>query len=232
MSQISHKKASKSEQRRNALKEYYRLQREQQQTLPQKRPVAQDDDEHSGEPQEIDLAHCDFRTLITQTNNLSASINTINSTTKNIVYNNYYELIKLNDFLNDLTQLNLAAVVAKKKNKKKSVLDILGPSTADDAPADEEDVDTFERLRALMDKVEQFDSKTYAQDKQQHGKLHSSSHITELLQIEDFHESSESQQAYRSQLSLKISKWIKQLQLQPEPKESLIHQLQGLQGHL
>jgi hypothetical protein len=220
MSQISHKKASKSEQRRNALKEYYKLKKQEGEKTAVPPPTPQETEEADLTPQEIDLSQCDFKTLITETNKLSSSINMINSTTKNIVYNNYYELIKLNDFLDDLKQLHMTSVI---QEKKKSALDILAPK--EDAPLTVEQ-DTFEQLRSLMDKIERFDKTSYVLPY----KPSKDTGITTLLTLQDQHESDEERERYKTQLSSKITKWIKQLQ--PLHKESLIHQLEDLQRSL
>lgn len=218
MSQISHKKATRSEQRRNALKEYYRLQKQEkelEETTKVVRPLEQEQDhnETADVPPEIDIEECDFKTLITETNKLSTGINSINSTTKNIVYNNYYELIKLNDFLGDLNELNLSAV----RNRKKSVMDILGPTgEKSDVPG----IDPFEKLRSLMDKIEQHEHNSYSQSLETPG----GNGITSLLAIRQQPGLGPESQAYKSKLKSTIGKWIEELDT--KRNESLIHQLQ------
>lgn len=232
MEQISHKKASKSEQRRRALKEYYRLKRLEKEDGLKPTAAQSNEDEPQAPEDELDLQKCDFKTLITQTNKLSLNINTISSTTKNIVYNNYYELIKLNDFLDDLTHLNIYSAVEdedKKKKSKKSVLEILGGGSVNkekDTVIPEE-IDTFERLRSLMNKIESHDKNTFQKYTAPTNPDNEISNIFNVLQL---HESSKEVEEYKARLSETLSKWIDQLQ--GSGKDSLIHQLRDLQNAL
>lgn len=149
--QISYKKGARikselSEKRRNALKEYYKLKEleakkrssgagDGAKTASRQDALRDNDSDDTDNLQapieEIDINSQDFSDILKKTNKITTSINFINSNIKNIVYNNYYELIKLNEFLKSLNTEPLIENSGDKAN--------------------------LNQLDGIMDEIEQFD---------------------------------------------------------------------------
>ncbi|ESX01835.1 hypothetical protein KL918_004808 [Ogataea parapolymorpha] len=95
--------------RRKALKEFYKLQEQTQQQLEN----AQLTHEEPAEEPELTLENVDdfiknsdFKKLLETENEIIEQLNSNQAEIKSIIYNNYYELIKINDVLMDLKSWN------------------------------------------------------------------------------------------------------------------------------
>ncbi|KAG7876431.1 hypothetical protein KL938_004499 [Ogataea parapolymorpha] len=95
--------------RRKALKEFYKLQEQTQQQLEN----AQLSHEEPAEEPELTLENVDdfiknsdFKKLLETENEIIEQLNSNQAEIKSIIYNNYYELIKINDVLMDLKSWN------------------------------------------------------------------------------------------------------------------------------
>ncbi|KAG7693644.1 hypothetical protein KL933_004590 [Ogataea haglerorum] len=95
--------------RRKALKEFYRLQEQGQQQLES----AQLGHEETAEKPELTLENVDefirnsdFKKLLETENDITEELNSNQAEIKSIIYNNYYELIKISDVLMELKSWN------------------------------------------------------------------------------------------------------------------------------
>ncbi|KAG7797353.1 hypothetical protein KL944_004838 [Ogataea haglerorum] len=95
--------------RRKALKEFYRLQEQGQQQLES----AQLGHEEAAEEPELTLENVDefirnsdFKKLLETENDITEELNSNQAEIKSIIYNNYYELIKISDVLMELKSWN------------------------------------------------------------------------------------------------------------------------------
>lgn len=243
--QISYKKPVKiknelNEKRRNALKEYYKLQKqqklEQSQSTRERKDSVQDVDS-DGEivadqsVKEIDLVNSEFKDLLKDTNKLTSSINLINSSIKNIIYNNYYELIKLNEFLKDLNELDLSKLIIQDqdtKGNKNDALNLLNDSTLDNASVksvkfEDFEGDGFTKLKSLMDEIEELDKlEVCGNAKKPDNKTATS--ITSYLELEN----TEDLKEVKGEIKTNVEKILSQLKGQ-ENKETLTRQLEEIQ---
>lgn len=238
-------RSQQSEKRRNALKEYYKL-KEQQESLEASTSVAPGntplpdalgDDEDDLEKEitedrpisEIDLSKAEFKDVLKQTNRLSTFINLINSNIKNIIYNNYYELIKLNDFLKDLNELSLDKVT-KAEDEKKDVLDFLNmkKNDIDDNTPVTLDTQGLDKLRQLMHKIEVMDQNEYTKVATKNDTSVTSG-ISTLIQLRD--DNLTLKESYKDQLKEKLTIWIDQLK-KNDGQQGLIRQLEDVKRSL
>lgn len=156
-----------SGKRRNALKEYYKL-KQQQQEVKEKKEESESEDEiltneilQDKPIEEIDLQDAEFKEILQKTNKLTSSINLINSSIKDIIYNNYYELIKLNDYLEEFNDLNSS--IYKKKKESKDLLSIL-----EDKEEVKVEEDGFLKLNKLMKNILDFNEIEFNSKIQKH----------------------------------------------------------------
>lgn len=134
--------------RRKALQDFYKLHREKGESTPELAPQEAKEEE-AKDPEDPTLAEDlsnpgkikDFiktasaSQLLKVRNTASGKLNYHDSEKKSIIYDNYYELIKLNQVLSDLSG----------KEKKKSVLD-----------EEEKEVVTDEQLQKAMEDLTNF----------------------------------------------------------------------------
>jgi hypothetical protein len=158
-----------SEQRRHALKEYYRLKQQQQQQQQHKEDhldhaeLESDDEALAGEIlqdkpiEEPDITTAEFKEILQHTNKLTSSVNLINASIKDIIYNNYYELIKLNDYLEEYNELDSAVYKENLESAKDSVQELLHYKDAPNSVNGDEEGDALARLNKVMDKIVEFD---------------------------------------------------------------------------
>ncbi|KAH3669323.1 hypothetical protein OGAPHI_001444 [Ogataea philodendri] len=96
--------------RRKALKDFYKLQEQTQQQLQnsQTLPVEEPKPEAELSVDNIDefIRDSDFVKILETENKVTEELNTNQAEIKSIIYNNYYELIKINDVLMDLKLKN------------------------------------------------------------------------------------------------------------------------------
>lgn len=244
--QISYKKPVKiknelNEKRRKALKEYYKLKKQEKELKESQGPKERKDSVHDidsdGEVteghlvKEIDFLNSDFKDLVKDTNTLTSSINLINSSIKNIIYNNYYELIKLNEFLKDLNELDLSKLIIQdedNKTNKKDALNLLN-DTMDNASVKSiklDGGDGFTKLKSLMSEIEELDKKEIKSNTElSNNKV--AENITSYLKIEKKEDISEAKDEIKSN----IEKLIAQVKGQ-EDKETLLRQLEEIQKKL
>jgi len=243
--QISYKKPVKiknelNEKRRNALKGYYKLQKqqklEQSQSTRERKDSVQDVDS-DGEivadqsVKEIDLVNSEFKDLLKDTNKLTSSINLINSSIKNIIYNNYYELIKLNEFLKDLNELDLSKLIIQDqdtKGNKNDALNLLNDSTLDNASVksvkfEDFEGDGFTKLKSLMDEIEELDKLEVCGDAKKPDNKTATS-ITSYLELDN----TEDLKEVKGEIKTNVEKILSQLKGQ-ENKETLTRQLEEIQ---
>lgn len=112
--QISHKKPLRkvNKERRAQLKEYYNLQEEQEhqeqkekEEEPEtKKGTTDATNDHGKEDKPIEQLN--FQELVSTHNRLLSKEKDMNSSIKNTIYENYYELIKVNDLLKSMTGSN------------------------------------------------------------------------------------------------------------------------------
>lgn len=246
--QISYKKPIRiknelNEKRRKALKEYYKLKREERelkaaQEARERKDSVQDIDSDGeiteGQPiKEIELVNSEFKDLVKDTNKLTSSINLINSSIKNIIYNNYYELIKLNEFLKDLNELDLSKLIIHEhdeETKKTDALNLLNDSLekASVKSINFEDFngDGFTKLKSLMSEIEELDTKEIKNTVgTQNNKI--ANNITSYLRIEKKEDIAE----VKGEIKTNIEKLISQVKGQDD-KETLLHQLEEIQKKL
>lgn len=249
--QISYKKPVKiknelNEKRRKALKEYYKL-KKQEKELQQSQNIVErknsrqdvDSDTELSEDQpvkEIDLLNSDFKDLVKDTNRLTSSINLINSSIKNIIYNNYYELIKLNDFLKDLNELDLSTLIVqeqKEKTTKNDALTLLN-DTLDQTNTSVKSLkfedyqgDGFTKLKSLMTEIEELDKKEVKHyNESPSDKV--ASNITSYLQIDN----KEGIEDVKDEIKSNVERLIAQLKNSEGKKETLLQQLGEIQKKL
>lgn len=274
-SQISFKKHTKIKneiniKRRQALKEFYKLQEQQAQLnnnpLPrttvssaantEKLTSGDSDDEledeiRSGKPLEsIDLQNSEFKTILKHVNRLSSSVNLINSDIKNIIYNNYYELIKLNDFLREMGEGKLENSLEGQSTESTGLLDLLKgmnknnshESRAAAASVQEtpklSDLKDLNHLQTLMSQIKEHvqsiepttDQLTPTPDsKEQEDQMKTSLNLTNLIN-DRINESSEDLEKYEKSLDLAINETLDQLKRKSDGKEVLIRQLKELKA--
>ncbi|KAH3678509.1 hypothetical protein WICMUC_001526 [Wickerhamomyces mucosus] len=247
--QISFKKPIKiknelNSQRRNALKEFYKLQQEEKQ-LNQKSQTDENndnnddnsDDELENEVlqdkpvKEIDIINSDFKDILIHTNRLSSSINLINSSIKNIIYNNYYELIKLNDFLKDLNDLDLTNLKNVKKQENKGILELFKGLTTEDTDAnDDNEPQQSSNFKEIMEEIEKLDKVDFLtnDDDFNDDNLKLSNN---LLNINSQKESNDELENFKSNLKEKLDTVIEELK-DKEDKIILFNQLQEIKTQL
>lgn len=134
-----------SSSRRKALKDFYKLQELQKQELAQVGKEGSDVQEsaqgakinQASEPKEINtppkvlsldnidefLAETDFIKLVEIENEITDALNSNQSEIKSIIYNNYYELIKINDVLKNLINKNSNSISVVKNAGKEEFFD-------------------------------------------------------------------------------------------------------------
>lgn len=114
--QISHKKSLRvtrlNKDRRLLLKEYYKLEEEakENQHQPPSQEVKEPNDE-SNTPSNTDIEdkpinERPFKELVQIHNKLLKKETETNNSIKNTIYENYYDLIKVNDLLKEITHAN------------------------------------------------------------------------------------------------------------------------------
>ncbi|CCH46024.1 Vacuolar protein sorting-associated protein [Wickerhamomyces ciferrii] len=250
-SHISYKKPVKiknelNEKRRNALKEYYKLkkqEKEQKNVQQENKPVRDEDsdgEEITAEApvDDIDFLNVDFKDLVKDTNKLTSSINLINSSIKNIIYNNYYELIKLNDFLKDLNELDLSKLIVEDQNKENQhsdALNLLNDSIQDPTAAsvkslnfDSYEGDGFVKLKSLMNEIESLDN--YSIQRQKPNKTNDgvATSITSML---NFTNENLPNEQVRGDIRRKIDGLVTKVK-DDKNKEPLLRQLEEMQVKL
>lgn len=127
--------------RRKAMREFYKVQNTAPDQLqaPEEQPT-----ETTLTPQNFDryVEQQDFITLLKQEDEILEELSNNQSEIKSIIYNNYYELIKINDMLMNLKERNATAgdtVEDNLRNVKKSLssleeidIDVFGTKTIDE----------------------------------------------------------------------------------------------------
>lgn len=117
--QISHKKPLRvsrlNQDRRQLLKEYYKLE-EKGTAEGQEPPQREQDQPNDAESQPQDhkdsaeddrpIAECEFSELVRLHNKLLKKETETNNSIKSTIYENYYDLIKVNDLLQEMSRAN------------------------------------------------------------------------------------------------------------------------------
>ncbi|KAH3680090.1 hypothetical protein WICPIJ_008388 [Wickerhamomyces pijperi] len=283
-SQISFKKHQKikneiNSQRRQALKQFYKLQKQQEQlqsnplpqtTLPNTAShshtthsdkdttttTTQDSDDEleeeirSGKPlADIDLQTSQFKDILKHVNKLSSSVNLINSDIKNIIYNNYYELIKLNDFLKDMSEGKAmegvrvdsvsggnGGLLEMLKGLNKSAIENGSSVTKTSSTLQVTDLSNLDQLQSLMDSIKTFNEKettAATRNLEEEQELTTSLNLMRLKSQTTTNDDDDQEiKSYQSKVDESITNTLKDLQAKDQGKETLIRQLQEIKDKI
>ncbi|CAR29980.1 hypothetical protein ZYGR_0AD06710 [Zygosaccharomyces rouxii] len=120
--QISHKKSlpKVNKERRAQLKEYYRLEEEAEEAEEHKRTEPKPNATSSHVQEDKPIEQLKFQELVHTHNRLLSKETETNNSIKNTIYENYYDLIKVNDLLKSMTGSN-----EKELNQLKKAVELL-----------------------------------------------------------------------------------------------------------